>query len=122
MMKTLGTGYLTANPELKDSDGTVFATFTLATHEYRKDATGKTTKFTHFLDCIAWDSGARTIVDLCHKGDRLAVVASPRQRKWVDAETGKNRSRIVFRVEEFELLTYKRGEAEDAGPEPTSDE
>lgn len=97
-------GRFVKDPELKDANGVHVIDFTLAINEYRKSKDGSKTKTVDFLDFVAWDSGAATIVKHCKKGDRIALSCSARQEKWED-KTGSKRSAIKFRVNKFYLLS-----------------
>lgn len=106
MFKVFGTGRLTADPELQDiksgeEKSTCVARFTLASNEYRKVNNEKVT-YTSFFDCEVWDTGARALCDIAQKGDLLVVTGRPRQNKW-ETPDGEKRSRIIFRVEDFEV-------------------
>lgn len=105
MFKFFGIGRLVADPELQDiqtndnTKSTHVARFTVAVNEFRKVHDEKIVH-TSFLDCEAWDSGAKTIAETYKKGDMIAVTGRVRQNKW-KTEEGHNRSRVIFRVEEF---------------------
>jgi single-strand DNA-binding protein len=76
--------------------------FSLAVNEFRK-VNGERKKFAHFFDFVIWDKAAEVIAEYCTKGDMIEIRATPRQDKWQDNE-GRNRSRVVFRVDEFSFL------------------
>lgn len=97
-------GRFVKDPELKDANGVDVIDFTLAINEYRKSKDGTKTKSVDFLDFVAWDTGATTIVKHCKKGDRIVLSCSARQEKWED-KTGNRRSAIKFRVNKFYLLS-----------------
>jgi len=99
MMTACGVGRLTRDPELKAIGDTCVCEFSLAVNEFRK-VNGERKKFAHFFDCVIWDKAAEVIAEYCNKGDELEIRATPRQDKWQDKE-GNNRSRIVFRIDEF---------------------
>lgn len=106
MFKFFGMGRLVADPELQeiktnDSKSTYVARFTVAVNEYRKVNDEKVVH-TSFLDCEAWDSGAKTFSESYKKGDLVALTGRVRQNKW-ETDDGQKRSRIIFRVEEFSL-------------------
>ncbi len=103
MFKSFGEGRFVADPVSKDVGETIVVSFTLAVNEFRK-VNGQTVKEPHFFDFKAWDSGGKTIVERCKKGDRLVFEARPRQEKWKDKTTDQNRSKIVFRLEEFTII------------------
>jgi len=114
MFKVFGEGRLTKDPEIRDVNGTSVVEFTLATNEFRRSKQGgESVKVAHYFDCVVWDSAAKTIAEYCTKGSRLMIEGRPRQEKWVDKE-GKNRSRIVFRVEEFTIVDKRVNREEES--------
>lgn len=118
MIKVFGEGRLTKDPTVREVNGTKVAEFTLATNEYRKskkEGEGNV-KVAHFFDCVIWDSGAKVIEERCQKGSRLLIEGRPRQEKWTDKD-GNNRSRIVFRIEEFTILDGRRETEESSSEE-----
>lgn len=108
MMTTCGIGRLVRDPEIRQvRDGeTHVCDFSLAVNEYRK-INGERKEFAHFFDFVVWDKAAELIAEHCQKGDELQVVATPRLDRWEDSE-GNKRSRVVFRVNEFQFLRKAR--------------
>jgi len=102
-MKTIGIGRFVRDPELKEVGNTHVCEFSLAVNEYRK-INGERKKYTNFFDFVIWDKAAELIAKYKVKGDLIYVVATARQDKWVDKETGGNRSRVVFRVDDFTFI------------------
>jgi len=121
MMITCGVGRLTRDPELKyvKNGETCLCEFSLAVNEYRK-VNGERKKFPHFFDFIIWDKAAELIAEYCKKGDELQVKATPRLDKWEDQE-GNKRSRVMFRVDDFEFGRKARRN-EDGYVEETNSE
>ena len=117
MMTAFGVGRLTRDPEIrtiqrKDDGGeTYVCEFSLAVNEYRK-VNGERKQFAHFFDFVIWDKAAQLIADSCHKGDELQVRATPRLDKWSDSE-GNSRSRVIFRVDEFDFGRKARRNMEE---------
>jgi len=97
------TGNLTRDPELRETQqGVAVVNFGLAVNRRFKRSNGETKKEAAFLECEAWDSGARTINEYFKKGDAILVQCCARTESWeVD---GHKRSRIKFRVEKFEFV------------------
>ncbi len=106
-MKCHGIGRFTKDPELKPVGDTHVCNFTLAMDRYFGKGENRK-KETSFFNFVAWDSRAETIVKYCKKGYQLAVDAEAVEEKWVDKETGGNRSKVAFRVTNLELLNNKR--------------
>lgn len=110
-----GVGRFVADPELKQLENTCVCEFSLVSDEVRM-VKGQKEKVPLFLDFNIWDKAAETVVKYCKKGDQFWYSATPRQEKWVDKATGKNRSKIVFRVNDFRLLSNGRGQSKDSSP------
>ncbi len=117
-MRCHGIGRLTKDPELRQVKDTHVCTFSLAIE--RHFGKGENAKSeVNFFDFVAWDNGAETIAKYCKKGYQLAVDAVAVQDRWEDKETNKQRSRVQFRVTNFELLNNRKSEAAPASaPEP----
>lgn len=105
MITTTGCGRFAQDPELKEVETanktTYVCNFTLAVDEFRS-VNGEKVKTTSFFDFEAWDTGAKTIANYAKKGDTLNFRARPRQNKWTTPEG--NRSKVVFRLEEFKIF------------------
>ena len=88
----------------KDGDVSV-ANFTIAINDYRSrkgsDGEKNTQKYTTFIDCEAWDSGAENIAKMFKKGDFISLQTELRQDTWEDDE-GNKRSKHKLRVNKFE--------------------
>jgi len=107
MMKAFGVGRFVADPVLhKVGEGdseTVVCKFSLAVNEFRK-VNGERKKYAHFFDFEIWAQAAELIHKWRHKGDLIEFVATPRQQKWNDKESGEPRSKIVFRMDDFTFM------------------
>lgn len=66
---------------------------------------GKTDKESvNFFDLELWDTAADFVEKNVVKGDTIVVNScTPRQQSWEDKETGQKRSKIVFRVNNFDI-------------------
>lgn len=102
-MNCYGTGRLTADPELREVNGTAVCNFTIATNEFRKikDSTEKQ-EIVNFLECVVWDSAAKFLVDNAKKGTKVFINGRLRQERW--EKDGKKMSKVVIRVENFEIF------------------
>lgn len=104
-MKAFGVGRFVADPVIMtvgEKQATV-CKFSLAVNEYRK-VNGERKKFPHFFDFEVWDKAAELIHKWRKQGDLLEFYATARQQKWNDKETGEPRSKVVFRVDDFNFL------------------
>ena len=128
MMTANGVGRLVKDPELRKvslgGKEVSVCDFSLAVNEYRR-SNGESKKITHFFDFTVWDSGAENLTNRAKKGDKLYFEASPRQDKFTDKD-GNNRSKIVFRLNRFDISPKSVGfdnqkENEDDSLENKSD-
>ena len=71
---------------------------------------------TLFMDCTSWNKTAENIAKFFQKGKPIIVEGSLKQEKWVDKESGGNRSKIVMNVQTFHFV----GGAGDAAPVNTT--
>ena len=99
-------GNLTRDPEVRQintSGGeTQVANFTIAVNRHFKRSDGTRDKETTYVDCEAWDTGARTLGEYFHKGDPIWVQGSLKLDTW---ETdGQKRSKLKVRINNFERL------------------
>lgn len=110
-------GRLTRDPEIRHTQGGMkIANFTVAVGSRRRDQnTGEWVDGdTLFMDSNAFDNnngrgGLASIVEsyLC-KGCLVYVEGRLKQEKWVDKQTGQNRSKIVLNVNQLQILTPKK--------------
>ena len=99
-------GNLTRDPEVRHITAggreTDVANFTVAVNRHFKRADGTKDKETTYVDCEAWDSGAKTLGEYFKKGDPILVNGSLKLDTW---ETdGQKRSKLQCRVNNFERL------------------
>lgn len=116
MMTLSGVGRFVRDPDMKAVNDTHVCEFSLAVNEFRKVG-GERKKFAHFFDFVIWDKAAEVINEYCNKGDLIEIRATPRQDKWQDKD-GNNRSRIVFRVDEFSFLPRSTNSSATTEPAP----
>ena len=100
-------GRLVKNPEFKESKEVKYATFSIAVE------TGK--EETSFFDCIAPEYCLKGL-ELCHKGDKIAVEGYLRQRRFKTKE-GKETSAIQIVVDHLEFIDVKKVEEEKPSEE-----
>jgi len=115
-MTLSGVGRFVRDPDMKAVNDTHVCEFSLAVNEFRKVG-GERKKFAHFFDFVIWDKAAEVINEYCNKGDLIEIRATPRQDKWQDKD-GNNRSRIVFRVDEFSFLPRSTNSSATTEPAP----
>lgn len=110
MNKTLFTGRLTRDPELKHTNtGTAVLSASIAID----DGWGEK-KRTFFPDLVFWRHNAEFIGRYARKGDLLEVVARYTERKYQDRD-GHNRVAKEFEVEDVKIISGRR--SEDQNPD-----
>ena len=109
MNKTLFTGRLTRDPELKHTNaGTAVLSASIAVD----DGWGEK-KRTFFPDLVFWRHNAEYISRFARKGDMLEVVARYAERKYQDRD-GHNRVAKEFEVEDVKILSGRRSDGQEA--------
>ena len=97
-------GNLVRDPELREiAGGKKVLNFSIAVNRRFKRENGSA-KETAFLDCEAWDTGAEMIAKYFKKGSPIIIHASVKQETWDDKESGQKRSKLRFRVNQFEFV------------------
>jgi len=112
-------GNLTADPELKDTE-TPICEFSLAVNESFKNREGEVVEGVSFLNCVSFGKQAETIAQYLVKGQEVSIVASIRQDRWEDRESGGKRSKIVFRIRNIDF--GNKPKAKDGEQEETDEE
>jgi len=108
-------GNLTRDVEVKTlGSGTTVANFSIAVNRRFKNAKDELQEETSFIDCEAWGPKATNIEKLFRKGSSILISGSLKQERW---ETdGQKRSKVLVRVENFEVLDRKATGATDDQP------
>lgn len=104
MLKIVGFCRLTRDPVLKEVGNTHVANFGVAVNEVYKKENGDKVNTTHFFECELWGAGAQTFHKYLHKGDLVMIEGRPKYDTWVDKESGKNRNKVYFRVDQFQMM------------------
>lgn len=103
---TMGTVIISSELELKPIESTFVINFAGRTVERIKSKiTGEYEPTSHFFYFEIWDSAAKFLYENAKKGDKIVVQATPRENKYV--KDGKNISKVVFRINKFELCDFK---------------
>jgi len=96
-------GNLVADPEIKMTNANVpVCRFRIAVNRRHKSANGYVNKAA-FLQCEAWAKGAEAIHKHFKKGSPIIIEESIIQDDYKDKD-GKERSVLVFRVEQFHFV------------------
>lgn len=114
-------GNLVRDPDSKSlPSGTIVTEFSLAINRTWKNDAGEKQEETSFFDLVAFGKVAEIIAKYCHKGEAHYFGCRARQDTWTDKETEKKRHKVVFAVDDMQLLPNgKRGESAQA---PDDDE
>lgn len=83
--------------------------FTIAINE----RTG-TNEESYFFDIVSWNKQAETIATYFKKGQRIGVNGKLKQERFQDKE-GKNRSRVVIVLREFDFIEPKDSNSFNSG-------
>lgn len=94
MLNMTAHGNLGRDPELKQTDKSQVASFSIAAR------TGKDQ--TTWIDCSVWGKRAETVMSYLHKGDRVTVVGSGRIRTF-DKKDGSEGKSLELNVSDFTL-------------------
>ena len=85
-------GYVGGDPEIKSTfNGNMFATLSLATERFGKNANGEKTKNTDWHRVIFWNKKAEIVQQYVQKGSLLLVEGSLQVRDWTDKEGNTRR-------------------------------
>ena len=111
MNKTILTGRLTREPELREigSDNAVMR-FALAV----ADGVYNGEKQTQFITCVAWNRIADTIKQFCKKGDMLSIVGKLQENNY--EKDGVKHYQTEVYVTEIELLPQAPREEKEEKP------
>jgi single-strand DNA-binding protein len=78
--------------------GKVVANLRIAVNRRAKDSPPD------WVGLVAWDKTAEIIAEYVHKGDLIGVDATLKIETWTDRQTGEEKSKAVFQIEELTLL------------------
>ena len=110
-------GRLTRDPELRRTgSGIAVTSFTLAVdRDFADKQSGE--KETDFIDCVAWRSTGEFVEKYFKKGSMIGIEGSIQTRKYVDKDTGKNRTAFEVIANNVQFVESRRdGGAGDAQP------
>jgi single-strand DNA-binding protein len=100
-------GNLVKDPEIQHTPkGTAVANVSLGMNEtYTVDEEKR--KVTTFVDVQVWGVNAENLAKLVRKGQEIFVDGALRQETWDDKETGKSRSKLFVRADNWQFTQYK---------------
>lgn len=99
-------GRLTRDPEVKELTNSTVANFGIALNRKFKNSGGEWVEEVTFIEVEAWGKQAEIIGQYLTKGSKIAINASVKQDTWDDKD-GNKRSKLKFRVNEFEFVDSK---------------
>lgn len=103
MIKVFGTGRMTKDPEVLQTNGNKMITkFTLAFDDGSKDKDGN--RISYFVDCVAFENRADYVAKYCHKGNLLAIDGNLRIESYT-AKDGTNRKATRVAINNVENLS-----------------
>ena len=107
------------------------ASFTLATADRAKDASGNWVDKTEWHNLVAFQRTAEIVRDYVKKGTQLFVEGKIQQRSWDDKESGQKRYKTEILVNELSLLggrpsgegggSYSKSSSTSSAPASTPD-
>ena len=105
------TGRLTADPELKKTSGGVsVCSFTIAVDRRYKQGEDRQTDF---INIVAWRSSAEFVSKYFSKGSMIGIEGSIQTRKFVDKDTGKNRTSFEVVANNVQFVESKRSQGNE---------
>lgn len=109
------TGRLTADPELRYTSGNIPVTsFSIAVS--RRYKAGEEAQ-ADFINIVAWRQTAEFVTKYFKKGSMIGIEGSIQTRRYVDKETGKNRTAFEVVANNVQFVESKR----DAAPAPAAE-
>ena len=114
------TGRLTADPELRYTSGNIPVTsFSIAVS--RRYKAGEETQ-ADFINIVAWRQTAEFVTKYFQKGSMIGIEGSIQTRRYVDKDTGKNRTAFEVLANNVQFVEAKRdgGAAMPMGEAPAS--
>lgn len=112
--KTFLMGSVGRDPEVKEINGTKYASFTLATNESYKDKNGDRQTITDWHNIVCWRNTADIVERFVKKGSQLFVEGKLRTRSW--EKDGEKRYVTEVIADNIQLL----GKKEDSAPTATA--
>lgn len=110
--KVLLAGRLARDPEIKEiRSGLTACKLTIVTeYNFKKD--GQDNKELCFTECTLWNKQAERCANSLKKGSMVTMEGRLKLEKWVDKETGKERSKLAVAAENIIFMEPKQLEIE----------
>jgi len=100
MLNMTAHGNLGRDPELKQTDKSQVASFSIAARTGRDETT--------WIDCSVWGKRAETVIQYLHKGDRITVCGSAKVRIYEKKDGSEGKS-LELNVSDFTLPPKQEG-------------
>ena len=114
--KVIVMGNLTRTPELRSTPGgTQVCDITVAVNENWTDQSGKQQEKATFVDITCWGKTAELVCRWKKQGDAVLIEGRLQQDKWVDKETGKNRTKLKVVAEAVKFIGRGTGAGGEGG-------
>ena len=111
------TGRLTADPELRYTTNNIPVTsFSIAVN--RRYKAGEESQ-ADFINIVAWRQTAEFVTKYFKKGSMIGIEGAIQTRKYVDKDTGKNRTAFEVIANNVQFVESRRDDAA-AGAQPAS--
>ncbi len=111
------TGRLTADPELRyTGNNTPVTSFSIAVN--RRYKAGEESQ-ADFINIVAWRQTAEFITKYFSKGSMIGIEGSIQTRRYVDKETGKNRTAFEVIANNVQFVESKRDSAASGDSAPS---
>ncbi len=112
------TGRLTADPELRYTSNNIPVTsFSIAVN--RRYKAGEESQ-ADFINIVAWRQTAEFVTKYFKKGSMIGVEGSIQTRKYVDKDTGKNRTAFEVVANNVQFVESRRDGAGQADGQPAA--
>lgn len=96
------------DPEIRSTgSGTLVASFTVATSDRAKNASGEWVDRTEWHNLVAYARTAEIVRDYVRKGSKLYIEGKIQARSWDDKNSGEKKYRTEIIVNELALLSGK---------------
>ena len=106
--KVILLGNVGKDPEIRSTPGgTMVASFSIATTERQKDASGNWTDKTEWHNLVAFTKLAEIVRDYVKKGSKLYIEGRLTTRNWEDKDTKKKVYRTEIIVNDLSLLSAR---------------
>jgi single-strand DNA-binding protein len=100
-------GRLGKDPEVRKTNTSQVANFSMATTEKYKNQKGETVETTEWHNVVAWGKLSEIIEKWVHKGDLLFIEGKLTTRKWEDKE-GVTRYTTEIKADQMIMLSGKK--------------